>query len=103
MMKSMKKLSRTQKIEKAQRHKLFTTIFINGKQVRVRRPPEIDGVSIDEFVRQNADPIWLLQNEAYELINEMGEKQTTEGADTVTAADNSTSVKRHFGELMDEH
>jgi hypothetical protein len=38
------------------------TIFINGKQKRVRRPPEIDGLPVDEFIARNADPIWLHQN-----------------------------------------
>jgi len=46
------------------------TIFINGKQKRVRRPPTIDGIPVDELIRQNADPIWLLQNEMYELLEE---------------------------------
>jgi len=45
------------------------TIFVNGKQKRVSRPPMIDGLSIDEFLRQNADPIWLHQNEMW---NQMG-------------------------------
>jgi hypothetical protein len=34
-------------------------IFIRGKQVRVKRPPTIEGMDADEFIRQNADPIWL--------------------------------------------
>ena len=46
------------------------TIFINGKQKRVRRPPTIDGMNVDEFTRRNADPIWLLQNEIYEELYE---------------------------------
>ena len=44
------------------------TIFINGKQKRVRRPPTINGMDVDEFIRRNADPIWLLQNEMYEEL-----------------------------------
>jgi hypothetical protein len=43
-------------------------IFINGKQKRVRRPPTIDGMDVDEFIRNNADPLWLHQNEMWELI-----------------------------------
>jgi len=39
------------------------TIFINGKQKRVRRPQTIEGLDVDEFIRRNADPIWLHQNE----------------------------------------
>ena len=44
------------------------TIFINGKQKRVKRPPTIDGMDVDEFIRRNADPIWLHQNEMWEYI-----------------------------------
>jgi hypothetical protein len=43
-------------------------VFINGKQKRVRRPPTIDGIDVDEFIRRNADPIVLLQNEMYEEL-----------------------------------
>ena len=45
------------------------TVFINGKQKRVPRPPQIDGVNVDEFIRQNADPIWLHQNGMWESMN----------------------------------
>lgn len=41
---------------------------MNGKQVRIKRPPTIDGMSVDEFIRRNADPIWLHQNEMWEYI-----------------------------------
>lgn len=44
------------------------TIFVNGKQKRVKRPPTIDGIPVDEFILQNADPIWLHQNEMWEYI-----------------------------------
>ena len=46
------------------------TIFINGKQKRVKRPPTIDGMDVDEFIRQNGDPIWLHQNELWEYMVE---------------------------------
>jgi hypothetical protein len=46
------------------------TIFVNGRQKRVRRPPTIDGLPVDEFIRQNADPMWLHQNEMWEYITE---------------------------------
>lgn len=45
-------------------------IFVNGKQKRVKRPPAIDGLPLDEFIRRNADPIWLHQNEMWELIGD---------------------------------
>lgn len=59
-----------QKAAKKKRREEFTTIFINGKQKRVRRPPTIDGMGADEFIRRNADPIFLLQNEMYEELYE---------------------------------
>ena len=68
MAKPKRKLTQQQKAAKKQRQLEFMTIFINGKQKRVRRPPTIDGMDIDEFVRRNADPIWLHQNEMWEDI-----------------------------------
>ena len=29
----------------------------------------IDGLPVDEFIRRNADPIWLHQNEMWECID----------------------------------
>ena len=45
-------------------------IFINEKQKHVKRPPTIDGQDVDEFIRRNADPIWLHQNEMWEYIDD---------------------------------
>jgi len=45
-------------------------VFMNGKQVRVKRPVTIDGVDLDEFIRNNADPIWLHQNEMWEYMDQ---------------------------------
>jgi hypothetical protein len=42
--------------------------FRNRKQVKVKRAPTIDGMCIDDFIRENADPIWLHQNEMWEYI-----------------------------------
>ncbi len=53
--------------------KEYMTIFINGKQKRAKRPIIIDGMSEQEFIRNNADPIWLHQNEMWEYID-MDEK-----------------------------
>ena len=65
-----RKLTPREKAEKKRRKREFMTIFVNGKQKRVRRPPTIDGIPVDEFIRRNADPIWLLQNEMYKLLEE---------------------------------
>ena len=68
--KPKKKLTAEQRRAKLERKKKFMTIFVNGKQKRVPRPqPEmIDGIPADEFIRNNADPIWLVQNEMWEYI-----------------------------------
>ncbi len=47
------------------------TIFVNGKQKRVKRPPTVDGVPVDKFIRNNADPIWLHQNEMWEHMGDV--------------------------------
>jgi hypothetical protein len=43
---------------------------MNGKQVRVKRPETRHGVDSDEFIRNNADPIWLHQNEMREYMEQ---------------------------------
>jgi len=61
-------IKRARKVAKAERQKKYQWAFRNGKQVRIKRPPTIDGISVDEFIRNNADPIWLHQNEMWEYI-----------------------------------
>ena len=68
MAKRRRKLTAAEKAEKKRRQKEYMTIFINGKQKRVKRPPTIDGMDVDEFIRRNADPIWLHQNEMWEYM-----------------------------------
>jgi len=63
-----RKLTPVEKREKKKRQQEFMTIFINGKQKRVKRPPTIDGIPIEDCIRRNADPIWLYQNEMWEYI-----------------------------------
>ena len=75
MSKQKRKLTAAEKAEKKRRRREYMTIFINGKQKRVKRPPTIDGIPVDEYLRQNADPIWLLQNEMYEELYEWQQKQ----------------------------
>jgi hypothetical protein len=70
MGKRKRKLTAAEKAEKKRRREMYMTIFIGGKQKRVRRPPTVDGIPVEEFIRQNADPIWLHQNEMWELIEE---------------------------------
>jgi len=72
MAKIKKKLTAAQKATKkkakAERQKKYMWVFMNGKQVRVKRPPTINGMDVDEFVQNNADPIWLHQNEMWGYI-----------------------------------
>jgi len=42
---------------------------MNGKQVRVKRPPTIDGIPEGEWIEQNAGPIWLHQNEMWDVLD----------------------------------
>jgi hypothetical protein len=69
MKKPKNKLTAAQRRARRERKKNFMTIFINGKQKRVRRPPTIDRLPVDEFIARNADPIWLHQNEMWELMD----------------------------------
>ena len=73
MAKTKRKLTAAEKAEKKRRQKEYMTIFINGKQKRVKRPPTVDGIDIDDFIRRNADPIWLHQNEMWEYMVEEDE------------------------------
>ena len=66
--KPKKKLTPEQKAEKRRRKAEFETIFVGGKQKRVRRRPLVEGLDPDEFIRQNADPIWLHQHGLWEYM-----------------------------------
>ena len=71
--KKKRKLTAAEKREKKRRREEYEIIFINGKQKRVKRPPKIDGLDVDEFILRNADPIWLHQNEMWEVLQERDE------------------------------
>ena len=72
MAKVKKKLTaaqkRARKEAKAERQKKYMWVFMNGKQVRVKRPSTFEGMCVDEFIKNNADPIWLHQNGMWECI-----------------------------------
>jgi len=74
MAKVKKKLTtaqkRARKKAKAERQKKYMWVFMNGKQVRIKRRQTIDGMDMDEYIRRNADPIWLHQNEMWEYIDQ---------------------------------
>lgn len=69
VVKPKRKLTTAEKAEKKKRREQFMTIFIHGRQKRVKRPPTIDGMDPDEFIRRNADLIWLHQNEMWEFVD----------------------------------
>ena len=66
MARPKRKRSAAEKRAPRERKANFKIIFINGKQKRVRRPPTIDGMPVDEFIARNADPIWLVENGCWE-------------------------------------
>jgi hypothetical protein len=75
MAKPKRKLTAAEKADRKRRQKEYMTIFIGGKQKRVKRPPTIDGMDVDDFIRRNADPIWLHQNELWEYMVDEVESQ----------------------------
>ena len=70
MARQKNKLTLEQKAAKKKRQEEYMTVFMNGKQKRIKRPPKIDGMDVEEFIRRNADPIWLQQNEMWEYIDQ---------------------------------
>ena len=82
MAKQKRKLTRAEKAAKARRNAEFEIIFVNGKQKRVRRPVQIEGMTVEEFIRANADPIWLHQNEMWEY---MEPEPLDDGAESIPA------------------
>jgi hypothetical protein len=68
--KQKRKLTAEERRARRERKKNWETIFVNGKQKRVRRPPTIDGLPVEEFIARNADPIWLHQEGLWHLMPE---------------------------------
>ena len=59
---------KARKKAKEERQKKYMWVFMNGRQVKVKRPHMLEGVEIEEFIQHNADPIWLHQNEMWEYL-----------------------------------
>ena len=74
MTKVKKKLTtvqkRAKKVAKAEMQEKYMWVFMNGKQVRVKRPSMIEGTDVDEYLQLNADPMWFHENEMWEKIKE---------------------------------
>lgn len=64
-----RKMTAAQKRAKAERQKKYEWVFMNGKQVRIKRPEMIDGMLVDDWIEQNADDIWLTQNGMYDVLD----------------------------------
>ncbi len=65
---SKRKRTAAEKRVRRERKKRLMTIFINGKQKPVPRPPSMEGLPVDEFLVRNADPIWLHENSLWEYL-----------------------------------
>ena len=75
MSKRSRKLTAAEKAARRRRKRETMIIFINGKQNCVKREPTIEGMSVDEYMRRNADPVWLQQNGMWEYMEpETGER-----------------------------
>lgn len=74
-----RKLTPAEKTQKKKRQMESMTIFINGKQKRVKCPPTIDGIDLDDFIQSNADPVWLHQNEMWEDMDSEGPEEIDGG------------------------
>lgn len=70
MKKPKRKRTAAEKVARKRRREEYMTIFIGGKQKRIKRPPTVEGMDVDEFIRRNADPILLHQNEMWEVLYE---------------------------------
>lgn len=68
-----RKLTATERAAKKKRQEEYETIFIRGKMKRIRQSPTVEGMSVDDFIRANADPIFLLQEELWEYLEAEGE------------------------------
>jgi len=68
MAKPKRKRTTAEKNARRERKKKFMIVFVNGKQKRIPRPPEIEGLPVDEFIARNADAIWLHENGLWEAM-----------------------------------
>ena len=73
--KTKRKLTAAEKAAKKRRRLEYMYVFMNGKQKRIKRPLTVEGMDPDEFIRQNADPLWLHQNEMWEYIDASSDGQ----------------------------
>ena len=70
MSKRKRKRTAAEKAARKKRRQEYETVFIGGKMKRIRRPPMIDGMTVDDFIRANADPIFLHQEGMWEYLQD---------------------------------
>lgn len=73
--KTKRKRAAAEKAAKKRRRLEYMYVFMNGKQKRIKRPLTVECMDPDEFIRQNADPVWLHQNEIWEYIDASSDSQ----------------------------
>jgi hypothetical protein len=86
--KRKRKLTAAEKAAKRKRKAEFQTVFLNGKMKRIRRPPQIDGMDADEWIRQNADDIFLHEEGMWDVLEE---RHRLEEGDDYTSGGDHTS------------
>lgn len=96
MAKRKRKLTPEQKAAKAKRRREYMTIYLNGKQKSVKREPAVDGIPVDEYLRRNADPIFLHQNGMHE---ELYAREMEEADSQQESACDFTKASRRDDEL----
>jgi hypothetical protein len=65
----------------------FETYFVRGKMKR-RRIRLIDGLDADEWIRRNADDVFLVQEGYYEVLHEReNERAAADAASTMVRAE----------------
>ncbi|MFI5381201.1 MAG: hypothetical protein ACHRHE_18040 [Tepidisphaerales bacterium] len=101
MSRRKRRLTSAEKAAKRRRKRETIIIFVNGKQKRVKREPTIDGMSVDEFIRRNADPIWLHENEMWEYI-ETEESYCGQGIRDVSTDSSDSGNSPDSGDSPDE-
>jgi hypothetical protein len=58
-------------VKKKKKNADFKTVtyFVRGK-MKQRRIPLINGLEVEDFIRQNADDVWLMQHGYFEILHE---------------------------------
>lgn len=71
MKKPRRKLTAAEKSAKKKWREEHEMIVVHGKQTWIRCPSTIEGVPVSEFIRNNADPVWLHQNGMWEELDQL--------------------------------